>query len=273
MITNLKIGYNGRFGNQLFQFASLLGIANKIGCQALIPESNKNEYLQKTMDGKGFQSKFELHNCFEIDDSIFSNNIKLLNLKRESTFHFDGSFFKIKDFTAIDGYFQSDKYFKHFEPQLRQILIFKDEIVKKTIKLMPSKKNQELVSIHIRRGDYTTLNLYHPVVSQNYLDKAVSYFNDKYHFLVFSDDIDWCKSNWGEDDRFTYFHSGSHFVDFCAMSFCHHHIISNSSFSWWSSYLSNNKNKKIIAPQKWFGPGFANNITNDLYREEMIVVS
>lgn len=273
MITNLKIGYNGRFGNQIFQFASLLGIADKIGTQPLIPESNKNGFLQKTMDGKHFQSRFELQDCFNISNDYFSSDITVHKTKAESQFHFEDSFFNLTDFTNIDGYFQSDKYFKHIEQELREILTFKDEIIDRAKELLPKIDDKELVSVHVRRGDYTTPNPYHPVVSQKYLQKSIESFSNKdYHFVVFSDDIDWCKNNWRDDNNFSYFSSDSHFVDFCAMSLCQHHITSNSSFSWWSSYLSKNQNKKVIAPKKWFGPGFSNYITSDLYRDEMIVI-
>jgi hypothetical protein len=272
MITNVKIGYNGRFGNQLFQFASLLGIADKIGCRAVIPNSNKRSFTQNTMDGKSFQSKFELDECFKINDYYFSDDIRVNKMKSESHFHFDDSLFNIEDFTNIDGYFQSDKYFKHFENDILNILTFRDDILENAKSLLP-KSDKELVSLHVRRGDYTTPNPYHPVVSDVYLQKSIEYFsNDKYQFVVFSDDLDWCKDKWGNDDRFSFFTSDSHFVDFCAMTLCHHHIISNSSFSWWSSYLSKNENKKVLAPQKWFGSGYANYITSDLYREDMIII-
>ena len=273
MITNKKIGYNGRFGNQLFQFSSLLGIADKVGFKAVVPKSNKTGFTQRSMDGKNFQSKFELHECFDISDSYFSDDIKSENIKNESTFHFDSTFFEISDFTSIDGYFQSEKYFSHIKKELLEILKFKQEILDNAYNLLPKFENKELVSIHVRRGDYTTPNQYHPVVSDTYLNKCLSHFNDeRYHFVIFSDDIEWCKSKWGENERFTYFSSNSHFVDFCAMSLCHHHITSNSSYSWWSSYLCQHENKKVFAPKKWFGPGYAHYIIDDLYRVDMIVI-
>lgn len=273
MITNKKIGYNGRFGNQLFQFSSLLGIASKVGVSATVPKSNKTGFTQRTMDGKEFQSKFELHECFEISDSYFSDDINVQNFKNETTFHFDSSFFEISDYTCIDGYFQTDKYFSHIKDELLEILKFKQEILDSANSLLPKLENKELVSIHVRRGDYATPNQFHPVVSDIYLNKCLSYFDDdKYHFVVFSDDIEWCKSKWAENQKFSYFSSGSHFVDFCALSLCQHHITSNSSYSWWGSYLCKNVDKKVFAPKKWFGPGYAHYNIDDVYRDDMTVV-
>jgi len=272
MITNLKIGYDGRFGNQIFQFASLIGIADKIGTQAVVPLRNKQEILQTLMDGKTFRSKFELDECFEIGSEFFTNDLIINQLKQESTFHFDPTFFEINDSTSINGYFQSDKYFKHCKNKLIDILTFKKSITETAQSLLPN-NGKELVSLHVRRGDYTTPNPYHPVISDIYIDKSLKYFEDeKYHIVVFSDDKNWCFEKWGNNDKFSIFESDSHFVDFCAMSICSHHITSNSSFSWWSSFLCKNENKIVLAPKKWFGPAFKHYTMDDLYRDDMIVL-
>jgi hypothetical protein len=219
-----------------------------------------------------FISRFELQDCFEIDDSYFSDNIQTNHRKDEPYFHFDESFFNINDGTDISGYFQTGKYFSHCKSKILEVLTFKSEVLEKAKNLLP-KTDKELVSIHVRRGDYAIPNPFHPVVSDVYLEKSINHFNDeKYQFLVFSDDLEWCRQKWSDSDRFTFFSSDSHFVDFCAMSLCQHHIISNSSFSWWSSYLSKNENKIVIAPKKWFGTGYSSHNTSDLYTEDMIII-
>jgi hypothetical protein len=274
MITNVKIGYNGRFGNQLFQFASLIGIGNKMGFDVVIPKRNiTNVIKQRTMDGKEISAKFDLLDCFDIDSKYFSDNIFVNSVSTESHFHFDEKMFNINDFTALDGYFQTDKYFKHCREELLEILKFRTDILEKSKSLLPKNEGKELVSIHIRRGDYTTPNQYHPVLGEDYINNALEYFRDsKYHFVVFSDDLDWCKRTWGNNSDFTFFDSGSPYIDFCVMSLCDHNIITNSSFSWWAAYLSKIDGKKVIAPKKWFGPGYANYITDDLYPDWMIKV-
>lgn len=273
MITCLNIGYNGRFGNQIFQFATLLGIADKKGYEPVIPLRNlNNQIVQKTMDGKSFNARFELNDCFDINSNFFSENIIVNYNKNESHFHFDEDMFNIPDFTNINGYFQTEKYFEHCEDNILSVLKFKNNILNDATNLLP-KKSKKLVSIHIRRGDYTTPNPYHPLNGIEYVNKAIKEFkNNDYHFIVFSDDNDWCESIWGSDKNFTIFKSNSHFIDFCAMSLCDHNIISNSSFSWWASYLNKNKNKKIIAPKNWFGDGFSQYIMKDLYTKKMIII-
>lgn len=274
MITNLEIGYNGRLGNQIFQFAALLGIANKNGYDAKIPISNiSNQRMQTTMDGVDFNTRFELADLFEIDISIFTNDLTIFNQKNESHFHFQSDFFEINDFTNIHGYFQSQNYFGHCEDLIRKNLVIKKEILKEAKELLP-KTDKEIVSIHIRRGDYTHPNPYHPVNGEEYVNSALNHFqeNEKYHFLVISDDKQWCCDVWGGKENYSISESNSHFLDFSIMTLCDHHIISNSSFSWWGSYLSSNPNKKIVAPKNWFGPGLSQNNTKDLYTKNMILV-
>lgn len=273
MITCLDIGYNGRFGNQLFQFAALVGISDKLGFDFKIPK--RNTLVYNKIDNKGdviTEPRFELLDCFKINSESVTDDIYIMYNKNESFFHFDQTMFEIPDFTNIHGYFQTDKYFKHCEEKLLSMLQFKDHILNESISLLP-KTNKELVSIHIRRGDYTSLNDFHPLNGVEYVKKCVEYFDmDQHHFVVFSDDKFWCKSIWGENDNYTIFESKSHFIDFCAMSLCQHNVISNSSFSWWASYLNRNNNKKVFAPEKWFGIGLSHNLLCDLYRSEMIIV-
>jgi hypothetical protein len=124
---------------------------------------------------------------------------------------------------------------------------------------------KDTVSIHIRRTDYLALSDYHYNLALDYYHTAIRSFSDKYTFLIFSDDIDWCVDNLG-----TYncvFVSGNEdIIDLFLMSRCKHNIIANSSFSWWASYLNTNPDKRVIAPtkDKWFGPKL-NNSVDDLY--------
>jgi hypothetical protein len=150
------------------------------------------------------------------------------------------------------------------------ILKFKDSIITSAKSYLP-KTDKTLVSIHVRRTDAAVPNPYHPLTGLDFFNPAIEHFNkDEYHFVVCSDDYEWCNNVWGNDENFTVVNSKSPYVDLCVMSLCDHHIISNSSFSWWSSYLSKNKNKKIIAPIKWLGTGYSTYITDDLYTENMI---
>ena len=273
MITNVNIGYNGRFGNQLFQFASTIGIGNKLGFDVVFPFKNISIGInQKTADNKSFIAKLDIVDCFNIKDKYFSDNIIIKENKNEKFFHFDEEMFKINDFTNINGYFQSEKYFQHCKDLIIDVLSIKKDFLEIAEHLLP-KTNKELVAIHVRRSDYLSLSHYHYLNGLDYINSAINIFKDKnkYHYVICSDDTIWCKNIWGNDDNFTIMDTKSPFIDFTLMTLCKHHIISNSSFSWWSSYLSKSKDKIIVAPKNWFAPN-SNNITNDLYTKSMIII-
>jgi hypothetical protein len=90
-------------------------------------------------------------------------------------------------------------------------------------------------------------------------------------FLIFSDDIQWCKQNFPEMKNFVYIEGQKDYEDFLLMSLCNHNIICNSSFSWWAAWINQNSNKIVIAPKKWFGPAYSHFDTKDLYCDGWIL--
>lgn len=239
MITMSNLGKNGRLGNQIFQFAFLYGLHKLKGYDYCIPPNT------------------DLLNCFNINCKIQNNLI--LPKKFESGFGFDKSYpLNYKDKLDYKGYFQTEKYFKHCKRDLIQTLQFK-ELHKKTL------PEQNLISIHVRRGDYVG-NAHHPVVSLEYINQAKLYFQNK-KFIVFSDDINWCKEqNIGD----YYAENINHYTDLYQMTQCSGSIIANSSFSWWGAYLT--PKEKVVAPKHWFSGAGTSLNTVDLYCENWIII-
>ena len=127
------------------------------------------------------------------------------------------------------------------------------------------------VSLHIRRGDYLKLQHLHRVLTLEYYKKAIKYFTSEHTFVIFSDDIEWCKSNIGSYFKYVEYIQDEDYVELFLMSKCQHNIIANSSFSWWGAYLNTYKKKITIAPKKWFGPkGFKN--VDDLFLKNWILI-
>lgn len=108
------------------------------------------------------------------------------------------------------------------------------------------------VSIHVRRGDYVTThkNFYTNLFREGYYERAMDLFPGA-DFLVFSDDIPWCKEQAVFADC-DFSEGNDEVTDLNLMAGCEHNIIANSSFSWWAAYLNPNPNKKVIAPKHWF---------------------
>jgi len=125
--------------------------------------------------------------------------------------------------------------------------------------------------VHVRRGDYLTIHdgLFHTPCNKKYYQRAMEMFDDA-DFLFFSDDMDWVKENFvGENIKYS--NSNSAIVDFAMVTLCDHHILANSSFSWWSAWLNHSPDKKVIATSNWFGP-MGPQDTYDLIPDEWIVV-
>ena len=114
MITSSNIGDNGRFGNQLFQFASLIGIGDKLNYEVVFPKKNLSPMnISSTRENKTFVAYFEINECFDIDQKFFTDDLIINKRVTEGFFHFDESLFHIPDNTDVIGYLQSEKYFKH----------------------------------------------------------------------------------------------------------------------------------------------------------------
>jgi len=157
----------------------------------------------------------------------------------------------------LSGYFQSEKYFSHCKSEI--IDYFTKDWNREPI---------NKISIHVRRGDYCNIEC-HPVVTMDYLNEAIKIFKDKGHndFLVFTDDKQWCRDNLPYDIA-----DGNELEDLELMARCEHHIISNSSFSWWGAYTGVNPNKTVIAPKKWFAGSKENINVSDIYCKGWIVI-
>ncbi len=248
MISFNNIGYMGRLGNQMFQYAALKGIAIHRGYWYSLPSNS---------------SLFE---CFNLKTTLPNNNHKSIHC---DMFEFDQDFFNTcPDDVDISGYFQSNKYFQHIEDEIRQDFTFKELIVDSCVEYKNKNfSDKQIISLHIRRTDYLT--------DKNFELLSMQYYKDALKLLpqlpvlIFSDDIKWCKETF-VGERFTFSPFTNAFNDLCLMSKCDYHIIANSSFSWWGSWLA--RSKQTIAPKKWFCGEFSNWNTKDLYLPKWILL-
>jgi|688.fasta_scaffold272894_2 hypothetical protein len=276
MITYSNIGHFGRLGNQLFQFASTYGIAKKNNYDVAFPIDNTNDVkIENFKDGVNRECVFDVPKAFILNKNILTSKKEILNNIEfeidEPHFHFSEGYFNIPDNCDLRGYLQSDKYFKHVEHELRELLTFHPHIQDAANSLFP-KVDGQTVSIHIRRGDYVNLQQFHPPCAVEYYINASSIiaYQDTF-FIIFSDDVPYCKELFGNQDNILYINNEDPYIDLCLMSMCNHNIIANSSFSWWAAWLNKNKDKRVIAPKQWFGPAY-NHDTKDLYCENWFII-
>ena len=173
--------------------------------------------------------------------------------------------------TEFYGYFQSSKHFGEYQNEIRQLYQPTKEFIDKIKNLYPLAFEGDSISIHVRRGDYTSVSDVLPVVDKSYLDECLRLINKKGHIFIFSNDKDWVEKNLNYTNS-TIVRELDDYEELWMMSLCEINIMSNSSFSWWGSYLNKNINKKVFVPSIWFGPKGEQNYM-DIYEKEWIRIN
>jgi hypothetical protein len=266
---------NGGLGNQLFQYAAGRALAEKYGVELCLDLSR----LKHPESGDTPRS-FELA-PFNISASLLAGEdrrplgnyrtlvhrvllktgltlLGSITLKEKSS-GFDPLFLKAPSDCILDGFWQSERYFKQITTILQQELCLKTPspaLVKASASLPDS-----TVAVHVRRGDYITnpaAASFHGVCSQDYYRTAVAKIRQHCtdaQFLVFSDDPTWCHQHLDLGGAFRLaddFRLNGPAEEMLLMSRCRHQIIANSSFSWWGAWLNNLPDKLVITPSQWF---------------------
>jgi len=270
MITNLQIGYYGRLGNQLFQFATAFSLSKKLNTEVWISQESEIHKMtgrfNPVINGYDTYSNdlfrlFKMSSTKKLPKSVIENEVKNY-FKENDRVCFYPEVFELSDNTNLHGYFQAKEYVDLFENELRNELVFNDQYQEYGLNFISNLKKdyEKIFSLHVRRGDSLPDNfaIYAKLSIENYYNKIVKEQvgpNDK--ILVFSDDIDWCKTSFSDpriifiDNRKDEF---GHLKDFTLMSMCDVNIMSVSTYSWWSCWMSPlNKEKTVIMPNKWWG--------------------
>ncbi len=155
----------------------------------------------------------------------------------------------------MDGYWQSEKYFYDYKDEIKSFILRNQESMGNL------KKKHENVALHIRLGDYKdfkTSKENHLVCDLSWYVKAVNFLfskNDNLEFIIFTDDQNYIRSNFKLPNFIKYSiteQSSEPYIDMLKMSYCRHFIISNSSYSWWASYLGEDCNSFVVAPKYWY---------------------
>lgn len=275
----------GGLGNQMFQYAAARSLAldKKTWVyldESFLREDAKGRWTQREYELGVFniQYKFERSGRVSFLARLHSNswwkrlsNSSLWFLPFRNFDQGDHKFHpELANYprnTYLHGYFQSEKYFLHHEQQIRKDFEFLEAATEKNAELLNKIKSCEAVSIHVRRGDYVTLaaaSAFHGLMGVEYYKAGAKVIADKIskplNYFVFSDDPQWCKDNIalpGETEYIDWNTGNAAFEDLRLMSNCKHHIIANSSFSWWGAWLNPSKEKIVIAPKQWFTDGSA----------------
>jgi len=279
----------GGLGNQLFQYAAGRSLSTYHKTELFLDPS----HLKLISNGAYTQRNFEIDNlnitAQTADETVLNNfnfeqNKTLIKLKKlsprlfsnmifnEHQFNFHPEFFKLPKDTYLNGYWQSEKYFNAVRDKLLSEITLKEPLSSFASGLYKRISEPNSVSLHVRRGDFVSLksaNQFHGYLELDYYKAAVEQIKSKIPdpvFFIFSDDIEWCKTNLSFLENKEYIEGKNNGIstqeELILMSNCKHNIIANSSFSWWGAWLNKNKDKIVMAPMNWFADKKIN--TNDL---------
>ena len=287
------IKLQGGLGNQLFQFATALALAEfhqtTVGFDL--------RFLKKQDAGQKHTLRHYALDLFSIpyEHLTFWNEItlalrpfpfqntvqKTLRLLNKWTIYNEATLSYNHDIrqetsknSYLTGYFQSEYYFKIIESKLRKVLQFKVLVQNE---LSEKIRQTNSVSLHIRRGDYAAnpdLLHFHGLCSLQYYQRASHFIGHRQsdlHFFIFSDDIIWARQNLRLPFP-SYFVRSTDSEDLQLMSLCKYNIIANSSFSWWGAWLNNNPEKIVVAPARWFADEKAERESSTIVPETWIKI-
>ena len=289
------IKIKGGLGNQLFQYAlgRHLSIIHNSPLKMDVSMFKSYKWHEYSMSPFNIQGEFAENREIPINPKKRYTSLKSFivswvkrvtgtNNKKyieEKAISYDDQILMLGDDIYLDGYWQSECYFKDIEPTIRREF---------AIRLPQSGTNREVaedilscesVSLHIRRGTYVNdknANSTHGVCDVEYYEKSLDYLkrNKKdIKVFVFSDDPQWVLKNLSIEIPFyvvNHNDAKNDFEDLRLMSQCKNHIIANSTFSWWGAWLCSHQNKVVIAPRKWYADENLNQQTNDLIPDRWI---
>lgn len=251
----LYVVFKDRLGNNLFQFAAAISLSSEV----TICVPNPNEYDAVLRFKDTFFKGFPIINYVPQGVEVYE----------EVDYQFNEIPYNEDVNLVISGCFQSYRYIDRTKvlPLYKVSESYYSEIRNRFSFLFDG---NEYTSIHVRRGDYLKYPYKHPFCGKKYYSDAIDCIGRDKKFVVLSDDIQWCKKNIkGIDAKFI---EGTNLmIDFYIQTLCANNIISNSSFSWWASFLNENQKKTVVVPKLWFGFKFKVDV-KDLIPQSYVVV-
>jgi Glycosyl transferase family 11 len=287
----------GGLGNQMFQYALGRTISLKIGAELKVDISSlsnrsiriKREYMLDAFNVHVMPATYnEVKHLKQGARSRITEIIQRIHrkysmqpptyIKEKLEFVFDPDVFNTKE-GYFEGYWQNEKYFRDTKDVLREEFTLRNPLTGKNKEIAERISRSDSVSIHIRRGDYATdatTRDFHGICGPDYYTACLDHFAQRIklpHFFVFSDEPGWVKEKFKVFPPCTVIdHNGPEqcHEDLRLMALCRHHIIANSSFSWWGAWLDSRPDKIVLAPHRWLNVDSLD--TSDLLPKEWVKI-
>jgi hypothetical protein len=267
----------GGLGNQMFQYATGRAVADRLGVPLLLDISAFQRYDLRRFELHEWAVQADVANSFALwragtlpnlfpPFQRFLHKVRVLrqpSVFKEKSFAYDPAICNVAAPIVLDGYWQSERYFHHIADRLRRDFVLARSVNDENhgMSLQIQHAGVRAVSLHIRRGDYVSdakTAQYHGVCSLEYYAAAAEHVALRVPdpiFFVFSDDLEWVSENLKlrHTVRLVNVNGPGHGAyDMALMMACRHHVIANSSFSWWGAWLNPHADKIVIAPKRWF---------------------
>lgn len=275
----ITVRIKGGLGNQLFQYATGYALSKELG-----QELNFNLAFTANMTVRGYKlADLKIDMSKTICDSELSPKVillknyyvnKLLRVLRVGRHRYkEGVYFLeteqvyypelfqlIEQNIYLDGYFQTEKYFRKYREELLKQITPRYEPEKEYIHVLEKIRNCNAVAVHVRRSDFKNdHNKYHYLLDNEYFQKGIAHirrYEKSPFFFWFSDEPEWVKSNIEMSNDMCFVNiktEHSDIDDMMLMKHCNHIIVANSTFSWWAAWLNEHENAIRIVPKKPFG--------------------
>ena len=256
----VTIKVSGGLGNQLFQYAAARSLAVRLNATLQLDLSFYSRRRHRTFGLAEFPIQatrasprspmwFLRLTCLQ----RFGNRVYT-----EPSLRFDSAFLNLPAPVVLSGYFQSASYFEEYSDLIREELCPPTPSASNILRLAEILNENDSVSLHVRRGDYASNSKNRSIYSEctpDYYRKALQLVPGRGPVVVFSDDMKWAKENLPQSDRYAYsgdFGSSTATQDLWLMTKARHHIIANSTFSWWGAWLAQAEFGQKISPNRWF---------------------
>lgn len=252
---------NGGLGNQMFIYAFYYMLYRQ-SWLSFVEIDIENTYGQHN----GFEL-FGLFKAIRPQSRIYYRRVKNLTVKYPTRYLFEKVSEDIRlrvpvggsyPFLIYDGFWQSERYFKAYESDIRRLFSFDTTALNPQSAAFVSELRQgNTVSLHIRRGDYIEHPEFRDICSADYYRAAVEFICQQVanaRIYVFTNDTAWVRQhiNFVPYQLVDWNTQADSWQDMYLMTQCRHNIIANSSFSWWGAWLNSHRNKVVVAPRRWF---------------------
>jgi hypothetical protein len=269
----------GGLGNQMFQYAAARALADRTGSEMLLDVGDFATYTLRRYELDTLRVRARVQPPASVAQTAaaapgpLARRAKALVQRffpawpqgvpvyRERAFTFDPGLLQQRPPVLLEGYWQSEKYFLDAAAAIRRDFTAAAEPDEANRAMLQRMQGTVAVSLHVRRGDYVTnptAAAYHGTCSPGYYRQAVDHIAQRcgpLTLFVFSDDQDWVRANMpfaqptvhvdcNPPDRGVW--------DMHLMKHCRHHVLANSSFSWWGAWLNPSPDKMVVAPRRWF---------------------